>query len=164
LPSNTLPPEKIAEYEQRIEQLEKELGGIKTEQISSAYTWVEEAWVHADMGHITKAEEYFARAIATYPDPNMVNNYGLFLMRIGALKKAEERFVQIMEMGETAGDKTACANAYGNLGNLYTTRGDLRSAEETYKKSLAMFKLLGDKAMIRKTKSLMEELKKSKKE
>ena len=42
-------------------------------------------------------------------------------------------------------------------------RGDLKAAEEMYKKSLAMFKLLGNKAMIGKTQSLMEELEKLKK-
>ena len=144
-PPDTFPPEKVAEYEQRIERLEKELGRSKVEQIRSAYTWAKEAWEHADAGHITKAEEYFARAIAIYQEPNIVNNYGLFLMRIGALKKAEERFVQTMKIGELIGDKTACAIAYGNLGNLYLTRGDLGATEKMYKKSLAINKELGRK-------------------
>jgi tetratricopeptide (TPR) repeat protein len=142
-PPDTLPPEKVAEYEQRIEQLERELGRIRVEQVRSAYTWVKEAWEQADAGHITKAEEYFARAVAICQEPRIGNSYGLFLMRIGALKKAEERFVQTMKIGELIGDKVACANAYGNLGNLYLTRGDLKAAEEMYKKSLAIDKELG---------------------
>ena len=137
--------EKVTEYEQRIERLERELGRIRTEQIRGAYTWAKEAWEYADAGHITKAEEYFARAIAVYPAPGIVNNYGLFLMRIGALKKAEERFVQTMKIGEIIGDKTACANAYGNLGILYKTRGDLKGAEKMHKRSLAIEEELGRK-------------------
>jgi tetratricopeptide (TPR) repeat protein len=144
-PPDIFPPEKVAEYEQRIKKLEKELGRGRVEQIRSAYTWAKEAWGHADDGHITKAEEYFARAIAISPQPDIVNNYGLFLMRIGALKKAEERFVQIMKMSELIGDKIACADAYGNLGILYKTHGDLKAAEEMHKKSLAINEELGRK-------------------
>jgi tetratricopeptide (TPR) repeat protein len=136
---------KFAEYEQRIERLEQELGRSRGEQVRSAYTWAEEAWGHADDGHITKAEEYFARAIAISPQPDIVNNYGLFLVRIGALKKAEERFAQTMKIGELTGDKLTLAIAYGNLGILYATRGDLKGAEEMYKKSLAIDEELGRK-------------------
>ena len=156
--------EKLAEYGQRIEQLEREHEEIRTEQISDAYAWAKEAGEQADSGHITKAEEYFARATAKYPGPDIVNDYGLFLMRIGALKKAEERFTQVMRLGEIMGDRTIRAVAYGNLGILYKTRGDLEAAEDMYRKSLAIFKSLGNKIIIAKIASWMEELKKSKKE
>ena len=137
--------EKATEYEQRIEQLERELGRIRVEQIRSAYTLAKEAQEHADDGHITKAEEYFARAIAVYPEPNIVNDYGLFLVRIGALKKAEERIIQVMKTGEAIDDKHTLACAYGSLGILYTVRGDLKVAEEMYEKSLAIEEELGRK-------------------
>ena len=142
---DTFMAEKVTEYEQRIEQLEKELGRIRTEQIKGAYTWAKEARGHVDAGHISKAEEYFARAIAIYAGPDIVNNYGLLLTRIGALKKAEEKFLQIMKIGEITGDKTVLATACGNLGILYAIRGDLRAAEELYKKSLAIEEELGRK-------------------
>jgi tetratricopeptide (TPR) repeat protein len=142
-PPDTFPSDKVAEYEQRIKQLEKELGIIKTEQVRIAYTWAKEAWEHADEGLITKAEEYFARAIAISPQPHIVNDYGRFLMRIGAWKKAEERFMQTMKMCELIEDRVACAAAYGNLGVLYESRGDLKAAEEMYKKSLAIDEELG---------------------
>jgi len=144
-PPDTLPPEKVAEYEQRIERLEKELGRSRAKQIRSAYTWAKEAWEHADAGRITKAEEYFAKAIAIYPEPSVVNSYGLFLMRIGALKKSEERFVQTMKMGELIGDKETLAIACGNLGVLYKIRGNLKGAEEMHKKALAIDEELGRK-------------------
>jgi len=141
----TFESEKLTEYEQRIGQLEEELGRIKMEQIKGAYTWAKEAREQADAGYITKAEEYFARAIAVYPGPDIVNNYGLFLARIGALKKAEEKFLQIMKIGEITGDKTVRATACGNLGILYAIRGDLKAAEGMYKKSLAIDEELGRK-------------------
>jgi len=141
----TFESEKLTEYQQRIEQLGKELGRSRAEQIRSAYTWAKEAWEHADDGHITRAEEYFARAIAISPQPDIVNDYGIFLMRIGALKKAERRFIQTMQTSELTGDQSTRANAYGNLGNVYMTRGDLGPAEEMHKKALAIDKELGRK-------------------
>ena len=50
------------------------------------------------------------------------------------------------------------ANQYGNLGNLYKTRGDFKAAEEMYSKSLAIFTLIGNKAMIRQIRSRAKEL------
>ena len=137
--SQGLPPipgtfefEKLTEYEKRIEQLERELGKI------SAYTLAKEAQEQSNSGHTSKAEEYFAKALAIYPDSNIVNEYGLFLVRIGALKKAEEKFIQLMQLGETISDKPTLATAYGNLGILYKTRGDLKAAEEMLRQSLAI--------------------------
>jgi lipopolysaccharide biosynthesis regulator YciM len=44
------------------------------------------------------------------------------------------------------------ANQYGNLGNIYRTRGELDKAEEYWQKSLALFTKVGAKnkiAMVR---------------
>ena len=130
--------EQLTEYKKRIRQLDELLGEIGIEQIRAAYTLAKDGWGQANSGHITKAEECFARAIAIYPDPNIVNDYGLFLMRIGALRKAEQRFDQMMQIGEITGDEVTRANAYRNLGIVYKTRGDLATAEEMHKKALAI--------------------------
>ncbi len=39
----------------------------------------------------------------------------------------------------------AAADAYGGLGNVYSTRGDLKQAETMFKKSLELNKALGSK-------------------
>ena len=39
---------------------------------------------------------------------------------------------------EALGRRSGMASDYGNLGNLYCTRGDLDAAEEMYRKSLAI--------------------------
>lgn len=120
---------------------------------------VNEAIEKAESGQITKAEEYFASAITAVPiDINALNLYGLFLQRIGMLKRAEQKFKQIEDFGQKTGDRIGMATAYGNLGILYKTRGDLNAAEEMYKKSLAIFTSFENEVMIKKTKSLMEEL------
>ena len=56
------------------------------------------------------------------------------------------------------GRKEGMANDYGNLGTLYLTRGALKEAEKMYKKSLAIYKSLENKDMIKKVKSWIEEL------
>ena len=108
-------------------------------------TLVKEAIEKAESGQVTKAEEYFAIATAVPTDINALNLYGLFLQRIGMLKRAEEKFKQIEDFAQKTGDRTWVAIAYGNLGNLYLTRGDLKAAEEMYKKSLAIEEELGRK-------------------
>ena len=56
--------ESLVEYTKRIEQLEKELEKTRIGQIKAAQKLGIEAEKHANSGHITKAEEYFAKAIA----------------------------------------------------------------------------------------------------
>ncbi|NLI55856.1 tetratricopeptide repeat protein [bacterium] len=91
----------------------------------------------------------------------MANQYGnlgnLYLTR-GDLKAAEEMYKKSLAINEELGRKEGMANDYGNLGILYETCGDLKAAEEMYKKSLAIFTTFGNKDMIKKIKSLMEEL------
>jgi len=55
------------------------------------------------------------------------------------------------------------AKTYSNLGNLYKTRGEPKDAEEMYKKSLAIFTLIGNKIMIRKVRSSIKQLTKLRK-
>ncbi len=140
---------KLNESEDEFRRLKNE---IETERQNSqtaikdlALTLGIEALEKADSGQITRAEEYFAKSIANYPNPSIINSYGLFLQRIGMLENAEERFLQVAEIGKETGDDSLVAIAYGNLGNVYMTRGDLDRAEEMYEKSLAINKELGRK-------------------
>lgn len=137
--------EKLAEYAQRIEQLEKTVGKIINKQIKTAYSLAKEAQNQADIGNLTKAEEFFAKAVSIYPETNIINSYGLFLMRIGVLKKAEDKFIQVIQINQKIGDKITQANAFDSLGNLYLIRGDFKKAKETYIKSLDINKKLGRK-------------------
>ena len=97
----------------------------------------------------------------------MASDYGnlgnLYKIR-GDLKRAEEMYKKSLAINEELGRKEGMANTCGNLGNLYKTRGDLKGAEEMYEKSLTLFTSIGNKMMTRKARSLIEELKKSKKE
>ena len=124
-------------------ELETEKQNSQTAIRSLALTLGIEATERADSGQLTKAEEYFAKSIASYPEPTVINNYGLFLLRIGMLENAEERFLQVAKIGEEIGDDSLVATAYGNLGNVYQIRGDLDRAEEMHRKSLVIEEELG---------------------
>ena len=50
-----------------------------------------------------------------------------------------------LELNETLGYKRVMFSAYGNLGNVYQTRGDLTQAEAMYRKMLELNETLGYK-------------------
>ncbi|MEA3281920.1 MAG: tetratricopeptide repeat protein [Euryarchaeota archaeon] len=147
--------EILREYDDEIQRLKIERDTERQKNRTLALTLGIEALEKADSGQITKAEEYFATSIANYPNPSIINSYGLFLQRIGMLKNAEERFLQVVEIGAETGDDSLVAIAYGNLGIVYKTRGDLDRAEEMYEKSLELFTSIGSRLMVEKVKSLI---------
>ncbi len=69
-----------------------------------------------------------------------------------------------LAIDEELGLKEGMASNYGNLGNVYKTRGDLKAAEEMYEKSLAIFTSIGNKIMIRKVRSSIKQLTRLRKE
>ena len=132
--------DKMTEYEERIERLEKEAKKSKTQQQEIAQDWAKEAQEHADSGRITKAEEYFAKALALYTTPSILNSYGLFLLNIGSPKKSKETLTRLLKISKETGDKKWEAITYGNIGTIHGTRGDLNAAELCIKKALALDK------------------------
>ena len=133
----------LREYDDEIQRLKIERDTEKQKNRTLALTLGIEALEKADSGQITKAEEYFATSIANYPNPSIINSYGLFLQRIGMLENAEEKFAQVEKIGKETDDDSLVAAACGNLGNVYKTRGDLDRAEEMYEKSIAINEELG---------------------
>lgn len=100
----------------------------------------------ADSGRITEAEVQFAQATSDHPNnPAVLNRYGIFLLRIGLLDKAEKIFIEISELSAQKSDRIFQAIAFGNLGLVYNSRGDLDLAEEETKKSMAINEEFGDK-------------------
>ena len=151
-----LQTEASIEYQRRLKESEDEIRKIRaeleTERQKSqtairalALKFGVEALEKADSGQITKAEECFAMSIANYPDPFIINHYGLFLERIGMLESAEDMFWQVVKIGKETGDDLLVAIAYGNLGTIYHIRGDFDKAEDLYKKSLTINEKLGRK-------------------
>lgn len=135
--------ERLIEGAKQFKDLGKEKEKLRAEKADYAVSIVETAWDHADSGRITKAEEYFARASATFQHPFIINAHGLFLLRIGMLEEAKEKFDEVLQIGESLKDREWEAWALGNLGIIHGTRGDLDVAEEMFLKSLAINEELG---------------------
>lgn len=98
----------------------------------------------ANQGHLTEAETLYARAIARGNDPDAFNAYGTLLQRLGRLSQAQVMYERVLELAGGGGE---CWKgiAYGNLGELYRTRGDLDMAEKMHKRALEIDERLGRK-------------------
>ncbi len=73
------------------------------------------------------------------------NRLGHILKRTGRMEEAEKAYKQVLELA--GDDKSIKAVAYGNLGIIHKTRGDLDKACESWRKSLKLFSEIGAKHM-----------------
>ena len=135
----------VRDLQRQNEELMKALEKSKATIDTAAVDMVIEARELADNGQITRAWEIFARVEAMSGSLYSINNYGMFLERIGLLDEAEEKLKAVVSAAEVAEDKVWTAIGYGNLGNVYLTRGDLDKAEKMYLKSQEINKELGRK-------------------
>ena len=109
-----------------------------------------------------KSITYYKRSLEL--DPNSLdgwNQLGHLLDRIGELEQAETAYKKVLSLSEAINDKEGIAVAYGNLGLIFSTRGDLDKAEEYHRKSFEIFSNIGAETMVKKVKKLLDELKQS---
>ncbi|MBF0381064.1 MAG: tetratricopeptide repeat protein [Magnetococcales bacterium] len=100
----------------------------------------------AFLNETKKALSYYQQAVELDPDdPDGWNRLGHLLFRTGEIDAAMAASNRVLELGEKSDDYSLVAVAYGNLGILYRTRGDLARAEEMHLKSLSIEKELGRK-------------------
>ena len=93
-----------------------------------------------------KALTAYRRAVALDPaNDDGWNKLGHLLLRIGQLDKAIEAYNQVRALGTKSSDQITLAIAYGNLGVVYQTRGDLAQAEAMHRKALELNEALGRK-------------------
>ena len=93
-----------------------------------------------------KAVSAYEEAVALDPDdPDGWNWLGRVRYRLGQLDAAVEALEHVQRLGNAVEDKAVIAIAFGNLGLIYQTRGDLEKAEEYHLKSLEIEKELGRK-------------------
>ncbi|MHC4569963.1 MAG: tetratricopeptide repeat protein, partial [Planctomycetota bacterium] len=97
-------------------------------------------------GKIEFAREKFSDLVAKTVDIQILYLGYEFFYRTGDLDSAFSVLKKWLDL--SGPDKTSAdtANAYGSLGTLYRTRGDLERAEEMCQKSLAINEALGHKA------------------
>ncbi|MFC1890597.1 tetratricopeptide repeat protein, partial [Thermodesulfobacteriota bacterium] len=98
------------------------------------------AFLHDTQG----ALDAYLQAVKLDPDnPDGWNQVGRLQNRYGELAQAEQAFRKVL--GESTNNKIWSAVAYGNLGILYKTRGDLEQAEVMHRKALVIDEELGHK-------------------
>ena len=137
LPTETLRPASPEEL--NAEVLISKDGGISKQTVDE----IRKAWELADKGKLTEAESLFAKTIIYFPSPETLNNFALFLTRIGRISQAEMMYLRGAELSEISGDLKNLAIQYSNLGNVYQIRGELDQAEAMYRKSLEIEEQLG---------------------
>ena len=97
----------------------------------------------ADAGQLVEAEQMFAQAVVDGEDWIAFNRYGHFLRRLDRLTHAEAMYQRVLELAENRANEIARSLAYGNLGLVYNSRGDLDRAEEMIRRSLEIDERLG---------------------
>jgi tetratricopeptide (TPR) repeat protein len=108
-------------------------------------THVQNAWRLVEQGRLTDAETEFTQAVACSESVAALNEYGVFLMRIGRSRQAEAVFRRVRELSLMSGDQEGEAIAHGNLGLLFQRRGDQSQAEQLFRKALEIYLQIGDK-------------------
>jgi tetratricopeptide (TPR) repeat protein len=144
-----------SEITDRLLQLENQVRKLATNQ-KDAQTKLREVAVDlarragklAQEGRYSEAEELFAKSVQAYPQPSVLNAFGVLYARIGSLRRAEQKFREVERAGEEMEDKELLVIAYGNLGLVYWTRGELKRAKEKLRKAITIAEELGKKAYI----------------
>lgn len=141
------PPPTITDREEaeRIQALEEALKKTQDAQVQAALKMVEKAWKAANNGLLTEAETRFACAVEVVEAPHVLNEYGVFLKRLGWFERAEKRFKQVIAWGEQAEDASWVAIGSGNLSSVYLARGDLAEAESMFRQALSLHELVGSR-------------------
>jgi tetratricopeptide (TPR) repeat protein len=68
-------------------------------------------------------------------------------------------YQKALEINEAMGNKDGMARNYGNLGNVYSDRGELNQAEAMYRRALTLFKATGAEREIAQVRGALEHLK-----
>jgi tetratricopeptide (TPR) repeat protein len=102
----------------------------------------EEAASLAEEGLLELARQRFVGVISDTSNIRILYLAYEFFYRTGDLKSALNVLQRWLILSGPDKQSPNTAAAYGNLGNLYKTRGDIDRAEEMYQKSLLLFREL----------------------
>ncbi|MDH5446411.1 MAG: type IV pilus biogenesis/stability protein PilW [Gammaproteobacteria bacterium] len=87
------------------------------------------------LGDMDKADEFFKRALElNKTDPQLLNNYGVFLCEIDKYQEAENYFDQVLKDHLYQGK----ALVYENLGLCAKYKGNLAESEKHFRRALTM--------------------------
>lgn len=154
-----------ADIEGRILELQKQLqdtaAKLETTQAKlrkAAVNYAVEAMKLTDKGDLTLAEEKFAKSLELYEEPEVLSSFGNFLLQIGSIDRAKEKFEKLLRLSEDYKQTTSLTIAYHNLGLVNDIRGDWDQAQEMFERSLEIEQELGNKEGIAKGYTKIAEL------
>lgn len=141
----------LTESKQEMLQLHRELEDsnevndqLETTKLrTEAINYAVQAMKFIEEGKFTLAEQNFAKSIDLYGEPEVLNNFGLFLYQTGSLDRARLMFETALSISDGEQGKLHQAIAYCSLGEVYQIRGDLNRAREMYEKALEINTTLG---------------------
>lgn len=105
----------------------------------------EDAAMLSKEGNIEFARQKFAMLAVESMNLRVLSFAHEFFIRIGDLDSALMVIQKWLNLSGQDSNTIDTAAGYGNLGNLYLTRGEIECAEEMYQKSLAINQALGHK-------------------
>lgn len=120
-------------------QVETAESKVRAEAITDAV----EALKLIEEGKLTMAEQRFAKSVELYEEPEVLNNFGLYLYQMGSIDRARFMFEKALFLSGGEEGKVHQAIAYCSLGDVYKIRGDLDSAQQMYEKGLEINTALG---------------------
>lgn len=93
------------------------------------------AELYRRLGETKKADEYFLRALdLSGSDPQLLNNYGVFLCEVNRYQEAESYFDRVLKDPLYSGK----AKVYENLGLCAKLKGNLAESEKNFRRALLM--------------------------
>ena len=92
------------------------------------------------LGELETADKYFIRALElNAADPQLLNNYGVYLCEVSRYKEAENYFAKVLRNPLYQGK----AHVYENLGLCAKFKGNLTESEKHFRRALVMNPKLG---------------------
>ncbi|MCH8305814.1 MAG: tetratricopeptide repeat protein [Candidatus Marinimicrobia bacterium] len=133
------------DYKISLSKLNADVDEYISKQIKNAFELSRVAKEFADKGRISKAEEYYTKALSISNDPVVVASFIEFLVRIGDLDKAQEKLDLLMEIANSTNNNRLKSVVFNDQAIIVQTKGDLIESEKLILKALNVDDELGNK-------------------
>lgn len=135
---------QLQELQNAIEKSNSQLKTTQSNLRVAAIGYAVEASKLLAAGKLALAEGKFAKSVELYEEPEVLNEYGLFLFQIGSLDRARERFEKVVSLPSGTDTDAHRARAYKMLGNIQLVWGKFPQAEIMFKHAIAIARQLKD--------------------
>jgi tetratricopeptide (TPR) repeat protein len=148
----------ILELQKQLQTAADRLATAQAKLRKEAIGYAVQAMRLIDDGNFTLAEERFAKSIDLYEEPEVLNTFGNFLLQIGSIDRAREKFERLVNLSTHNKDNCGLAMAFHSLGLVYDIRSDWERAQEMYERALEIEHELGRKEWITRSYTKIAEI------